>query len=315
MDASQCIQCPDGVCPVHPVVAPSKSPGLLLTVATLVSLATTVGTEAAWAQDTACQVNTVPRTVLGEHIRAAARAHGDFNIVASTNWTRFYSALYLGLVRDAIERRPEGGVLYFSSQSLFREFLPVSGLTDPTKAPADLLWAVQLGAGTWLAYRPSGIIAEVRNGPRPRLAANVRIAWPDGEDGQDDYSFIDTLSTPQLKVTNRQIITFRQLDLGDMVVHDEVRGTSGRPLSGMLGALFNMIGEASIRYSRSAVASDGVQVMRVRVKKVFSVTPTVTVYPDGRAEKDVPQGRLDLAAIEERLSQDLEIEYHPYRCW
>ena len=136
MDASQCIQCPDGVCPVHPVVAPSKSPGLLLTVATLVSLATTVGTEAAWAQDTACQVNTVPRTVLGEHIRAAARAHGDFNIVASTNWTRFYSALYLGLVRDAIERRPEGGVLYFSSQSLFREFLPVSGLT-----PASLAYA------------------------------------------------------------------------------------------------------------------------------------------------------------------------------
>ena len=291
------------------------SPGSLLIAGTLFSLATAAGPGIARAQDSACQVDTVSRTVLAEHIRAAAQAHGDFNIVASTNWTRFYSALYLGLVRDAIEQRPEGGVLYISARSLFREFLPVAELTDATKAPADLLWAVHLGAGTWLAYRPDGIIGEVRSGPTPRMAANVRIAWPDREDGQTDYSFVDTLSVPQLKVTNRQIITFRQLDFGDMVAHDDVEGTSGRPLSGILGAIFDVIGEASIKYSRSAVASDGVQVMSVKAKKVFSVTPTVTVYPDGRGEKDLPSNRPDLGAIESRLKQDIEIEYHPYRCW
>ena len=192
-------------------------------------------------------------------------------------------------------------MLYISARSLFREFLPVAELTDATKAPADLLWAVHLGAGTWLAYRPDGIIGEVRSGPTPRMAANVRIAWPDREDGQTDYSFVDTLSVPQLKVTNRQIITFRQLDFGDMVAHDDVEGTSGRPLSGILGAIFDVIGEASIKYSRSAVASDGVQVMSVKAKKVFSVTPTVTVYPDGRGEKDLPSNRPDLGAIESRL--------------
>ena len=116
-------------------------------------------------------------------------------------------------------------------------------------------------------------------------------------------------------MTNRQVITFRQLDFGDMVVHDKIEGTSLRPLSGLLGGLFNVIGEASIKYSRSAVAQDGVQVVRVKVKRVFSVTATVTVYPDGRGEKDVPKNRPDLAVIEERLKQDLEIEYHPYRCW
>ena len=246
---------------------------------------------------------------------AAARAHGEFNIAATTNWTRFYSALYLGLVRDAMERRPDGGVLFIPAESLFWEFFSVSGLNDPAKAPADLLWALHLGAGTWIAYRPEGIVREVTRGFDPRLAVNVRISWPERDDVQDKYSFVDTMSVPKLKVTNRQAITFRQLDFGDMVVHDKVEGTSVRPLSGLLGALFNVIGEGSLKYSRSAVAHDGIQVVRAKAKKFFSVTATVTVYPDGRAEKDVPENRPDLAAIEERLKQDLEIEYHPYRCW
>ena len=140
--------------------------------------------------------------------RAAARAHGEFDIVATTNWTRFYSALYLGLVRDAMERRPEGGVLFFPAESLFWEFFSVSGLTDTSKTPADLLWSRHLGAGTWLAYRPGGIVREVEKGSDPRLAVNVRISWPDRDDGQDNYSFIDTVSVPQLKVTNRQEIEY-----------------------------------------------------------------------------------------------------------
>ena len=292
-----------------------KSVRTLLTFAALVPLVTAVRTEQARTQDGACQVDTVPRPVLAERIRAAARAHGEFDIVETTNWTRFYSALYLGLVRDAMERRPEGGALFFSAESLFWEFFSVAGLTDTNEAPADLLWSLQLGAGTWLAYRPGGIVREVERGPDPRLAVNVRISWPDRDDGQDRYSFIDTLSVPQLRVTNRQVITFRQLDFGNMVVHDEIEGTTLRPLTGLLGALFDVIGEASIKYSRSAVARDGVQVMRVKVKRVFSVTGTVTVYPDGRGEKDIPENRPDLVTIEERLKQDPGIEYHPYRCW
>ncbi len=292
-----------------------KSWRTLLTFAALIPLVTAARTERARAQDGACPVDTVPPPVLAEGIRAAAHVHGEFDIVATTNWTRFYSALYLGLVHDAMERRPEGGVLFFPAESLFWEFFAVSGLTDTSKAPADLLWSRQLGAGTWLAYRPGGIVRKVEKGSDPRLAVNVRISWPDREDGQDNYTFFDTVSVPQLKVTNRRVITFRQLDFGDMVVHDKIEGVSARPLTGLLAAFFSLIGEGSIKYSRSAVAPDGVQVMRVKAKRVFSVTATVTVYPDGRGEKDLPESRPDLAAIEERLKQDLEIEYHPYRCW
>ena len=292
-----------------------KSLKTLLACVALVPLVAAARTEEVRTQDGACQVDTVPPLVLVEGIRAAARAHGEFYIVPGTNWIRFYSALYLGLVRDAMERRPEGGVLFFPAESFFWEFFSVSGLTDTSEAPGDLLWSFQLGSGTWLEYRPGGIVRGVRRGSNPRLALNVRISWPDRDDGQDEYSFIDTVSVPQLKVTNHQVITFRQLDFGDMVVQDKIEGTSVRPLTGMLAALFKVIGEGSIKYSRSAVAPDGVQVVWVKAKRFFSKTATVTVYPDGRGEKDVPENRPDLATIGERLKQDLEIEYHPYRCW
>ena len=48
---------------------------------------------------------------------------------------------------------------------------------------------------------------------------------------------------PKLKVTNRQEITYRLLVFGEMVVYDEIDGTFGRPLSGVLGALFKVIGD------------------------------------------------------------------------
>ncbi len=41
------------------------------------------------------------------------------------------------------------------------------------------------------------------------------------------------------------------------------------------------------------------------------MTSTVTVYPDGRTEKDVPADRPDLAELEERLKATLEVEYAP----
>ncbi len=207
-----------------------------------------------------------------------------------------------------------GGVLFIPSEDLFWEFLSVAELADPKKAPAHLLWALHLEQGTQLEYRPEGIVRLVKKSADPTLAINVRIAWPDRPDGTDKYGFTDTLSVPKLKVTNHQEITFRLLDFSEMVVYDEIHGTSGRPLSGVLGALFKVIGEGDIEYSRSAVVDDGLQVVRAQAKKVFSKTTTITVFPDGRAEKDVPIDRPDLMETEELLKRDLEIEYHPFTC-
>ena len=127
-------------------------------------------------------------------------------------------------------------------------------------------------------------------------------------------SYEDTLSTPQLKVTNERVITYRLLDYGDMMVFDEITGFRGRPTTGLLGLLFQVIGEGHVVESRVAVAPGGLQITRARAKKVFEVATTVTVYPDGRTEKDLPPGRGDLAPIEARLKQPLRLRYLPMAC-
>ena len=270
----------------------------------------------AHAQAPACLVDTIPRAELAAEMRTAALSHGEFDLLATPNWPRFQTALYLQLVRHAMEREPLGGVLFIPPDYLFWEFLSLAGVTDPSEAPGLLLWALHLDQGTQLEYRPGGIVKSVIKGTHPTLAINVRTAWPDRPDGIDKFSVLDTLSVPKLRVTNRQEITYRMLVFGDMVMIDEIDGTSGRPLSGVLGALFSLIGEGSLVYYRSVLADDGLQVVRVKAKKaIFSKTTTITVYPDGRAENGVPPDRPALAATEELLKQDREIEYYPFRCW
>ena len=119
------------------------------------------------------------------------------------------------------------------------------------------------------------------------------------------------LAEPRLKVTSRSEITYRLLEFEDMVVIDEMEGLTARPTSGLLGALFRLIGEASLKQSRIAVSPDGVQVARTRSTRLFSVTVTSTIDPDGNARKGIADGRTDLEEIVERLERDLEMEYVP----
>ena len=111
------------------------------------------------------------------------------------------------------------------------------------------------------------------------------------------------------------MITYRFVHFGTMTLHDKIRGLSGRPLTGLLGALFKVFGEGSVKYSRDSYSDDGLQIVRARAKRIFSKTATVTIGLDGRVEKDIPPDRPDLAEIAERLKQDVKIEYYDYRCW
>ena len=144
----------------------------------------------------------------------------------------------------------------------------------------------------------------------PELAVNVRISWEAGPGKPDRYSYLDTLSTPRFKVTNWQVMTYRLLDFGDWAVYDEIEGVTGRPMSGVLALLFRVIGEGRIAHSRMAISEDGIQVSRTTAEKAFmGVTTTVTVYPDGIMEKDVPDDRADLLELERLIKQPLEIDY------
>ena len=293
----------------------AKRPRPALTALVSLLLSLLFLSSSAHAQAPGCVVDTIPRAELAAVMHTAARSHGEYDLLATPNWPRFQSALYLGLVRRAMEREPTGGILFITPEYLFSEFVYLAGVKDPNEAPALLRWALHLDQGTQLEYRPDRVVESVEKGTHPTLAINVRTGWPDRPDGTDQFSVLDTLSEPKLRVTNRQEITYRMLVFGDMVMNDEIRGTSGRPLSGVLGALFSMLGEGSLVYYRSVLA-DGLQVVRVKAKKmIFSKTTTITVYPDGRAENGVPPDRPALAATEELLKQDREIEYHPFQCW
>ena len=59
-----------------------------------------------------------------------------------------------------------------------------------------------------------------------------------------------------------------------------------------------------------AISKDGLQFNRATAKKGFiKRIDTVTVYPDGKMEKDVPPNRPDLIELTNRITQPLEIEY------
>jgi len=111
------------------------------------------------------------------------------------------------------------------------------------------------------------------------------------------------------------VISYRLMDFGDMTVFDDIKGLRGRPTSGVLGFLFQLIGEGRVVENRMAIAGDGVQILRARARKAFfEVVSTVTVYPDGRAEKDLPPGRRDLAGLEARLKQPLKLPHPSLDC-
>lgn len=258
----------------------------------------------------AAQTCPVSRAVPRDELVAAMRQHGDYNIIATTNWGRFQMEVFLRLMRAALARDATGGVLTISAEDWYQGYLGVAGLT-PENAPEGTRRSHDVGQGILLDFRRDQVVGRIREGPTPQLAANVRISW---SGGPDKYSYRDTLSVPQLKVTSHRVITFRLLAFGDTVFYDEMRGISGRPTTGLLGALFSFLGEGSLVESRMAVAADGVLVARARSKKIFSKTATVTVEPDGRGDNGIPTGRPDLAAIDRRLRQSFDFEYVPYAC-
>lgn len=242
----------------------------------------------------------------------AMKLQVGYDPTATTNAARFQAEVLLDLARDAKSSDPTGPPLFLRHSDWFQAFLTVTGRTTET-APTYALLAYQNGQDLAVDYREDRVVREVEVGPTPELAVNVMVWWVQTPDGPDKYSYADSLSTPQLKVTNKSLITYRLLDFGDMVVYDEIEGLTGRPTSGALGLLFRIMGEGSVKWSRMAIAPDGIQVARAQAKKAFiGVTSTVTVYPDGRTEKGLPPDRQDLAELEERLKVPLEIEYMPF---
>jgi hypothetical protein len=251
-----------------------------------------------------------PQVVHRAEILAAMKARQGYDLTATTNGARFQAEVLLDLLRASRARDPGGAPLFIGHSEWFAAYLERTGLA-PGSAPLFMRLAHEYGQDVEVDGRAERVIEKVVEGPAPVLAANVTIGWPaSGKRGR--YSYEDTLAVPDLKVTNERIITYRLLDCGDMVVYDEIEGLLGRPTEGFLGVLFNLIGEGNVYWSRMAIAADGLQVSRARAGKgPFKVETSVTVFPDGRVEKDLPAGRPDLKPLEQRLLQTRQVRYRP----
>lgn len=240
----------------------------------------------------------------------AIRASTGYDRLATTNGGRLQAEVLLRLARAALDRAPDGPPLLIHHEDWFRALLEATGV-PADRAPLYAVLAYRHHQDVVAEYGAGRVVREVASGPAPRTALNVTVSWPGGPGSPREYSYEDNLSTPRLKVTYHRVITYRLLDFGDHIAFDEMNGLSGRPTSGALGLLFQILGEGRVVEYRMAVAPSGVQVSRGRARKgFFEVATTLTVHPDGRSEKGVPADAA-LRSIEARLARPLAIRYHP----
>jgi hypothetical protein len=251
------------------------------------------------------------RAVPTERLLEAMKEVRAYALTATANGPRLQADVVLALVHEAQARDPERRPLFIGHREWYEAFLARTGL-PPSEAPLYVRRPYEVGQDMVIDYRREAVVEAILQGPQPRAVANVRIFWERVPGKPDEYSYDDNLSSPHLRVTQRRLITYRLVDYADRLWYAEIDGLQGRPTSGALGVLFDLIGEARVQESRSAFLPDGVQVVRGRASKWgFDRTETMTVWPDGHADQGVPADRRDLAALEARLLEPLGIRFRP----
>jgi hypothetical protein len=255
-------------------------------------------------------VTAPPRVLSQAEILSAMSACQGYNLTATTNGPRFQAEVLMRLARQAQADHPDGPELLIGHAEWFHAYLERTGLSKES-APAFVRLAYEHAQDLQVDYRADRAV-ETTGPERPGFAAVVKMWWPEQPGAPLSYSYVDLTSTPQLKVTNQRVIVYRLLEINGMVVYGQIEGLRGRPTSGLLGAVFALIGEGEVKESRMMLSADGLQISRARAEKwAIGVNQTVTVYPDGRAEKDIPPNRPDLTAIAARLEAPLKIRYRP----
>ncbi len=242
------------------------------------------------------------------NILAAMRPERDYDAATTANSGRFQANVYLRLARQSRDALG-ADIILIDHEDWYQAFRDYSGLTDE-EVPELLRLMREHGQDAVLDLREGAVIKRLERGRMPELAMNVRLAFEARDGAADSYSYEDRLADPAVLVHNDSVVTFRLMNFGDQVFHDEIRGSKIRPLTGSLGALFAVIGLAEIRSVRMAVADDGTSVSIATARKALvSIPAAVTTSPWGRSERGVSPLRDDLLAIERRLRQPFEFKY------
>jgi hypothetical protein len=246
-----------------------------------------------------------------EYIVAAMQRQADlgYDLKFMSHSTRFTTSVILDLVRDAAAERPDGDPLLVHAEDWYEAYRSVTHL-EPAEVPRFLAIQKEYGQNRYLEYRPDRTRHRVEKGPQPDLAVRVITGWPDGRGVAKEYSFVDSLADPRMKVVTKRVLSYWLLEYPDMVVQYDIEGMRGRPLEGALGTLFKVVGTGRAVESRYAISDDGLQVTYAVAKKgIFSVDPVTVTLPEGKVESEIPEDRADLKAIAERLKQDIKIDF------
>jgi hypothetical protein len=237
------------------------------------------------------------------------QAELGYDLKFMSHSTRFTTSVILDLVREAVAERPDGDPLLVHSDDWYEAYREVAQL-EPAEVPRFLSIQKEYGQNRYLEYRPAKTRHEVKEGPEPELLVRVTTGWPDGNDVAEEYTFVDSLADPRMKVVTERVLSYWLLQYADMIVQYDIEGMRGRPLEGALGTLFKVVGTGRAVESRYAVSEDGLQVTYAVAKKgIFSVDPVTLTLPEGKVEAEIPDDRADLKAIAERLQQDIEIDF------
>lgn len=251
------------------------------------------------------------RRVSRERIEAAMakQAALGYNLLASTNSTRFETGVLLDIVRSAPPEEAEGPPLLLHHADWYEAYRSVMGL-EPQDVPEFIALAHEFGQDRIIDFHPARTRIEIKEGFEPDRVVRVQVGWPEEAGTPDRYTFTDTTTSPNLRITNRQRISYWLLDYGNFIVQDQIEGVQARPLGGALGTLFSIVGDGSAKQNRIAIAEDGLVVTYATAKKgPFKVQPLTVTYPDGTVDTEFPPDRHDLLQLTYRVKLPLEVEY------
>lgn len=243
-----------------------------------------------------------------EDLEAAMRARRGYDPTATPNQGRFLAEVLLDLAREHRARDPAGAPILIRYEEFFPAFLRLTGL-EAEEAPPGFRHANRVNQRIVVEYRRDRVVEAVEEGPDPRQVLAVRATWPDTGSAPASFSFRDTASDPEVRVRNERPVLYRLVEFDSVVAYDRMSGLVGRPVSGVLGVLFDVVGMVDIRAHRFAAAGDGTQVTLTRVERGSSMESVATVTPDGRASRGLPDGRPELERLRELVERDFEIEY------
>ena len=250
------------------------------------------------------EVSDVKKVSRAELIEVMSEVSVGYDPAATKNGARFQVEVMLALVKRSGEAPSP---MLITPDDWFWALLEVTERAEDD-APQYVQLALKYRQHMLLDPQYDRVIRRIKEGPKPVRAINVLIWWPKTATSAKEYSYQDTLSSPNLNVT------YRLLDFGDCFFFDKIEGLTGRPTTGMLGLLFRLIGEGRVVISGTAIANDGLQITRGTAKKAFiGVTTTVTISPAGSSIKDVPEGREDLKALDVLLRRPFEMDYLPWK--